>query len=471
MKSLNIFFLALIFACNFVSAQDTLYIFRAGEVIEKHVVTQIDSITFHTIDTLLNYPTKLITPTSSDIIDNSIRLKWEVTETTYSRIDVCLNNTSVLKSISLTASDNIAGEKIVTGLKPTTMYYLKIFEGDTFKGEKVVSTIAAQKYTGDVVDLRGYSDASSLNLLTQTFIDSLSAEHQSGFNLLLSGGAKYIISSIAIPVKMNIVTGMSFKGKATMAINGNFTVPAATTVGSIRFENVFFDQGTITGKYKTDANYGATYVFNFNNSDGNVDSLKVENCVIKYKRGFIRMQTSAIIQYMSINNCEFDSIAGYGLINNANDASYIGDIEFKNSTVSHTDKLFTGGRALGINSITLDFITTCYAPASGNYFLDYANNAISGGITVRNSVFGIGSGSALVNGMRSSCGNISVSNCYKTSDLGWVLNSTSGLPNAPIPSVVDLESNSTQIFAAPTAYNFKVTDARLVNLVGDPRWW
>jgi hypothetical protein len=471
MKSLNIFFLALIFACNFVSAQDTLYIYRAGEVVEKHVVTQIDSITFHSIDSLLNYPTKLISPSSLDIIDNSIRLKWDVTGITYSRIDVCLNNSSVLKSVSLTADDNIKGQKIISGLLPSTTYYLKIFENDTFKGEKVVSTIAAQKFKGDVVDLRNYSETASLNLLSQTFIDSLCAEHQSGFNLLLAGGVKYVISTIALPVNMNILTGMSFKGKATMAINGNFTVPAATTVGSIRFENVFFDQGTISGKYKTDTNYGATYVFNFNNSDGNVDSLKIENCTIKYKRGFIRLQTSAIIQFLSINNCTFDSIAGYGLVNNANDASYIGVIEFKNSTVSHTDKMFTCGRALGINSITLDFVTTCYAPSSASYFLDYANNAIPGGIIIRNSIFGIGSGSALVNGMRSSCGNISVSNCFKASDMGWVLNSTSGLPNAPITGVIDLGLTTAQIFAAPVANKFKVTDSRLVNLVGDPRWW
>jgi len=471
MKSLNTLILALILACPLAVAQDSLYIYRAGSVVDKFDISQIDSITFHAVDTLINYPTDLITPTSSDILDNSIRLKWTLSETSYTRIDVCLNNTTVEKSISLSTEDNLAGLKIITGLKAATTYYLKIYEGDVFKGEKVVKTAAAQTFVGDVVDLRDYSDAASLNLLTQTFIDSISAEHPSGLNLILSGGAKYIISTVAIPVNMNIVTGLSFRGKATLAINGSFAVPAATTVGTIRFEKVFFDQGTISGKLKTDSYYGGTYTFNFNNSDGNLDSLKIENCDIKYKRGFVRMQTSAIIQYLSINNCAFDSISGYGLINNGNDASYIGDIVFTNSTVSHTDKFFTCAKALGINSLTMNYVTSCYSPASGNYFLDYKTNVIPGGISISNSIFGPGYGSALVNGIRSSCENVSVTNCFKTSDLGWTLNTTTGLANAPITELTDLSLTTDQTFENAADYNFKVTDTRLVNIAGDPRWW
>jgi hypothetical protein len=471
MKSLKAFFLTLVLAGNLAMAQDSLYIYKSGAVIQKFDVSQIDSITFYAVDTLINYPTNLITPTGSDIIDNSIRLKWTVTSTTYTRIDVCLNGATIVKSVSLSTGDNTVGQKIITGLQPLTTYYLKIYEGDTFKGEKVVKTTASQNFTGDVVDLRDYSDEASLNLITQTFIDSLCAEHQSGFNLILSGGTKYIISTITLPVSMNIVTGLSFRGKAIIAVNSNISIPAATNVGTIRFEKVFFDQGTITGKLKTDSNYGGTYAFNINNANSNLDSLKIENCDIKYKRGFFRMQTAANIKYISINNCTFDSIGGYGLINNANDASYIGDIVFKNSTVSHTDKFFTCAKALGINSITMDYLTTCYSPASGNYFLDYNTNTIPGGITISNSLFGTGSTSALVNGIRSSCTNINVTNCYKTSDLSWTLNSTSGLPNAPISNLVDLGLTTAQTFTSPATYNFKVTDTRLVNIAGDPRWW
>jgi hypothetical protein len=463
MKTLNALFLAMILACNIAMAQDTLYIYKSGMPVEKIETSIIDSMTFHAVDTELNYPTDLVTPTNGDIIDNSIRLKWTVSSTVYSRIDVCIYNTVVTKTVNLTSDDNAAGMKVIDGLKPSTTYYLKIYEGDIFKGKKIVKTAKAQTYVGDIVDLRDYSDAQSLNLLSQTFIDSLCAAHQSGFNLILKGGTKYVIGTILLPVNMNIVTGLSFGGKAILAINSSFSAPASTTVRKIRFEKIFFDQGTIAGKFKTDANYGATYVLNFNQSGGNVDSLIIENCDIKYKRGVVRLQTSASIKFLSVNNCLIDSIAGFGVINNANAAAYIGDIVFKNSTILHADKIFTCGQTLGINSITADHLTCCYSPASGNYFFDYNTNTVPGGITISNSLLGMGSAGSTVNGYRTAASaNITVTNCYKTSDLTW---------NNALTGVTDLGLTTTQTFVSPTTSNYKVTNSNLLNLIGDPRWW
>lgn len=424
--------------------------------------------------TTLDYPTKLITPTSSDIIDNSVRLSWNVTSTSYSRIDVCINKDSAaVASINLTDADNIAGVKIVTGLNPATTYYLKIYDGDTYLGKKIVKTAAAQVFVGDVVDLREYSDDQSKTLITQTFMDSLALVYPNGFNMILSGGTIYTIPTVMISVNVNIVTGLSFRGKAIMAINGNFAVTGSKTVGSIRFKNVFFDQGNIVNKFKTDANYGGTYLFNFNQSGGNVDTLRVENCDVKYKRGFIRQQTTTTINYISVNNCTFDSIGGYGLINNGNDASYIKDIVFTNSTVSHADKLFVCGKLAGINSITVDHLTSCYSPLAGQYFLDYNTNTIPGGVVISNSVFGIGNGTApaLVNGIRSAATSVSVTNCFRASDLGWAVNATTLVANYPIDDFVDLGVNTIPMYTDPNNYNFKVTNSKLVNKVGDPRWW
>jgi hypothetical protein len=426
--------------------------------------------------TTTDYPTLLIDPTTAtDIIDNSVIIKWTVSSPVYTRIDMCVKKDSVYESVNLTTADNSAGTKIVTGLKPATTYYAKIYQGNAYMGKKTFKTANAQIFIGDVVDLRGYSDSQAATLLHQTFIDTLAINHPNGLNLILSGGTSYTIGTVSIPVSMNIVTGLSFKGKAIMAINGNFTVPAVTAgkVGSIRFEKVFFTEGNIAGKTRKDGNYGATYLFNFNQSGGNLDSLKLENCDVKYKRAFVRLQTTANINYLSINNCLFDSIADYGIINNGNDASYIGDIVFKNSTVLHANKLFTCGKAKGINSITIDHVTSCYSPAAGAYFLDYNTNLVPGGITITNSLFGIGGGTApaLVNGMRSSCSNINISNCFRATDLGWVKTADGSAAVAPINDFVDFGLTTTQIFTDPTNSNYKVTDTKLKNKIGDPRWW
>ncbi len=421
--------------------------------------------------TTLDFPTLLLAPASTDIIDNSVWLKWTKTDMVYTRIDVMQGGKNeFFKSVPLTAQDNEAGGKIITGLSPETTYYFKIYVNDEYKGKKMAKTAKSQVFEGDVVDLRDYSPEASLSLISQAFIDSLAVAHPAGMNLILAGGTVYNTTTILIPVKMNIVTGLSFKGKAIIAMDNNFAVPASVTVDQVRFEKIFFTEGP--NKPKTSSNYGGTYLFNFNQANGNLKNLVLENCDVKYKRGGIRMQTTATIDKISINNCLFDSIAGYGIINNGNDASYIGDITVKNTSILHAEKVFVGGKALGINSLTVENVTICYSPtvSTTNYFFDYNGNAIPGGLTVKNSLFGK-PGMATVHGMRSACTNISIINNYKTSDLQWTLNATTQLPNAPIDDLTDLGKTTDEVFEAPASSNYKVSLPVLKGKIGDPRWW
>ena len=416
----------------------------------------------------LDYPTQLISPTSSDVVDNSIRVNWTVTSTSYTRIDV-LQGTTLVTSVNLTTADNTAGQKIISGLTPGTTYIVKIYNGTSYMGKKTFTTAAAQVFTGDVVDLRGFTDAKALNLLTQAFVDSLSTAHPTGFNLILSGGTTYgINSAISIGVSMNIVTGLSFKGKSVMAIDGNFVVPAKT-VDAIRFEKIFFTEGLT--KLRTTSNYGGTYLFNFNVSGAVLNKLTLENCDIKYKRGVIRLQTTATISAITLNKCLVDSVNDYGVINNGNAASYIGDIVVTNSSFSHCAKLFVGGATKGINSLDMEFCTTYFTPtATGNYLFDYNTNTVPGGIIIKSSLFGAGA-AATSNGMRSSCTNINITNCYKASDLTWTLNTALTAPNAPINDFINMTKTTAQIFTDPIHGNLQVTDPLLDNKVGDPRWW
>jgi len=434
--------------------------------------------------TTLDYPTKLVTPTSSDIIDNSVRLFWSQSNAVYTRIDVAVKRDSLVESVNLTSADNLAGVKIIKGLKPSTTYYLKIYQGDAYMGKKVVTTVAAQIFDGDVVDLRTYSDDKSKTLLSQAFMDSISAVHTSGFNLILSGGTSYTIGTILVSTNINVVTGLSFNGKAIMAVNGGFGVAASKTLDKVRFEKVFFTEGNAAGKLRTDANYGGSYLFNFNQSAGNVTKLVLEGCDVKYKRGVIRMQAASTISNILINNCLCDSIGGYGVINNANDASKIGDIVVSNSTFAHADKLFTGGKLLGINSINISNITTYCSPIASGYFLDYSSNAVPGGVSITNSLFGPGFAAATsstpytigsaVNGYRFSttaAPSVSISGCYKTSDLTWAVNATTLVVTAPITDFIDLGATSASIFGDVTKSNYTVKDSRLAKKIGDPRWW
>ena len=451
---------------------DTKYQIRVRSVGSK-LVSSSDTIrSGYTIThvSTLDYPTLLVAPTSADIIDQSVKLKWTSSSLVYTRIDVLTDINTVYKSVDLTNADNAAGEKIVSGLQPNTSYIFKIFSADGYKGKKTAKTAAAQVFEGDVVDLRLFSDEKALSILTQTFVDSLATAHPNGFNLVLSGGATYTLPGIILPVSMNVVTGLSFKGKAVIAVNGNFNVKASTTLASLKFDKIFFTQGNVAGKLKTDANFGGTYLVNMNLADGNIGNLAFSNCDIKYKRGVVRMQASANIAAVTITNCVFDSIGGYGIVNNANDLSSIGDISVKNSSILHSSALFVCGKAKGINSLTLENTTLCFSPNLNSYMFDYTGNAIPGGLTIKNSLFGVGNG-ATVNGIRSNCSNITITNCYKTSDLQWTMKTDLSGPNAPITDFADLGKTTAQIFSNTSQSNYKVTDAALVNKVGDPRWW
>ena len=49
MQTIGTILLVLFFSCNITFAQDTLYIYRAGVVVTKRAVSEIDSITFYKI--------------------------------------------------------------------------------------------------------------------------------------------------------------------------------------------------------------------------------------------------------------------------------------------------------------------------------------------------------------------------------------------------------------------------------------
>jgi len=192
------------------------------------------------------------------------------------------------------------------------------------------------------------------------------------------------------------------------------------------------------------------------------------------------MQTTATVGLVKVNNCLFDSIGGYGIVNNANANSRIENIVLSNSTIAHADKLLVCGQAKSVNSIAISNITTYFAPMTAGYFLDYNTNDVPGGVTIMNSVFGPGfTGSlvtpvamASVNGTRFAATTTpTFINCYKTSDLTWTMKADLITPNAPITALVDLALPSTTVFAGAATSNFKVTDSRLVKLIGDPRWW
>lgn len=420
--------------------------------------------------TTSDYPTRLQIPSVEDVIDTQARISW--TDVAYNTLKVYHADT-LFTTITIDPSDNDAKKKIITKLLPNKSYvvkaYIDIDGKEDYQGKRSFKTAAAQIFDGDVVDLRDLSDEESLNYITKAYVDELAVLYPQGVTVVLKGGATYNIKeAIFLSSDIKFVTGLSLNGYASMAIDANFAAAPSSTVNNIKFEKIFFTEGST--KKRTDSEFGGTYLFNFNQADGNVDKLTIQDCIIKYKRGVIRQQTTCTINTLTINNCVIDSIGGYGVINNSNDNSYIKDIKVTNSTISHAQKLFVGAKKLGINSLYVENVTTCYTPAASSYLFDYNGNSIPGGVTIKSCVFGMGWNGA-VHGIRSKTSSLTVDKSYCTSDLSWVVAVGATVPTAPIDDLINLNLTTTELFKNPDQIDFTVTDERIRSKVGDPRWW
>lgn len=427
--------------------------------------------------------TDLTSPKSSDELDTQIKVNWN-SDCDYDSLVVYKEKkylaSAHIGSYPITATDFKNGYKIFKNLDTNTLYYVIAYKNGAYVGENKYTTCAPQIFSGYICDLRNLDDEDSYTALNQTLADSIyNLATIAGYEkvtFILSGGTHYQLSGFLFNMSTTIVTGLSFSGTATLDVSGNFDVAADATIGTICLKNINLSDHT--SKPKSASNFGGTYVFNLSNSGVSIDSLNLESCNIQYKRGLIRMKSQQTIKNVVVNDCIIDSIGNYGLVNNANDKARIEDITVTNSTISNCEKMFTCGKALGINSISIANCTFCYAPdKSGNYILDYSGNSLTA-ITIKNSIFGPGktlSGDIVsVNGFRCNSGyQMTADKSYCTSDLSWT-NTEVTINGSAVSGPLDLEtlsSPASSVFTDPDNGDFTVNDATLKEQsIGDPRW-
>lgn len=423
----------------------------------------------------VDFPTQLKSPSSSDMIDKSIRVSWNTTSIVYTRIDIMLGRDSVVKTVALSASDNEKGEKVVSGLKPGTTYLAMIYAGNEYKGKKSFKTLAAQVFEGDVIDLRDSLDSASPDSsFTKAYKLVTPENYPNGVTIILAGGQKYIMETPMVTTSVHIVTGLSLQGYAIMQVSGNFDAPAAVDgapVANLTLEKIIFTDHP--SKPRSSSNFGGTYVFNFSAAGGKLGEILIKDCDVRYKRGFFRIKAATTIDKVTIDNCIMDSIGGYGILNLDNGGAMMTDMIITNSTFSHFDGYLCRDAAktnVSPNSLYVENVTTCYAPASTRYLFELTGQAFPGGITIKDNVFGTAlDGVSSVNGIKTDCTNLTIENNFKTSDLIWAVKVGETAPTYPIEST-EL-GTITDVFKDPAALDFHVTDSKLVHKAGDPRWW
>ncbi|MGQ1889178.1 DUF5123 domain-containing protein [Thermophagus sp. OGC60D27] len=439
---------------------DTKYFLRIKAVGESLESEYFVHETIYTSD----FPTKL--DPVNKVIDNKALVSW--TEVSYDSLVVSRNDTIVTRVV-LTEPQKDQKEVVIDGLTEETDYIVKAYYQGNYMGKQAFSTVASPVYEGDVVDLREYDDESAYSLLTQDFFDQMASEYPEGVTIILNGGTEYELTGARLSSSITLTGGLSLEGNAIIRVNGNFDFPSdgADNISKFSFSNITFTDHP--AKYR---DFGSTYVFNFGKS-GHVDSLLFNNCEIRYKRGVIRVKTAATIGTLIMNNCLVDSIGGYGVINLDNGNAGADNIILTNSTFTHVEGYIVRASKTNLQplSLTVENVTTCFAPNGGKYFFDLDKKTFEDGITIKNCLLGKAWGDEVtVRGLRSNASLISLSQNYKTSDLVWETNEETFTELYPIEAS-DLGGDIYSVFADPDNNDYTLINNTVKNRAGDPRWW
>lgn len=393
-------------------------------------------------------------PGIDDITFNSVRARWATKGASVTSLKIIKNaDSSLVATVTLSANDITNEFRVIDGLTADTRYTIYLYSDKDERGYVAFSTKAP--FSGTVIDLTGITGRPGVLADTLPVIPS-------GSTILLKRGETYNISS-ATPLNKTLIfmsgPDLSNTTQANIYFTNNFTFAANSTIDSIEFNDLHLFSD----------NYTSRYVFNNTNS-ANIGKLKFMNSRMEIFRGMVRLQSGTLnMNNFIIDNCIVDSISNYFVLTIGTTTSKVNDISMTNSTFYKVEGVIASVQTS--NSVLISDCTFNEAPLgnSKNYYVDYNANVIANGITIKNSLFGIGkisAGATTVKDLRLGSGTlVTVSNNYKTDDHKTVTGND-------IPAITPSIRTSVQLWQDPYNGNFKIADLSFPgrNSTGAPRW-
>jgi hypothetical protein len=411
-----------------------------------------------------------------DIIDNKVILRWK-TNPSLTKIVITRKAGGPSVVIPLTATDLTAQQKLVSNLTPSTAYTAEIFQDSKSKGTKDFTTKAAI-VGASIIDLRSKTGRPSILTDTLPVIPN-------GSTVILNRTQTYTLAtSVTLSKSVTIVSGLDFGNtQAIIKSTSSFNLAAGSVIDSIVFQDVQIRGGNVKAGAPS-LSFDTHYLLNAASANpATVTKIRLENCVIKMLRGVVRGQgggTGTKFGTYIVNNCVIDSLKDFGIAAVAG-ASAFADIKITNTTVYRAVRFIVhalpGNSSVLIQNCTFNELVAgppAPGPAAVNYFMDFSTTAGSGGVTIKNTVFGAVwdiKGGTNIYGYRAKSGTtpFTVDNTFNTSDF---VNNLTGTNINPIPGLVPYSGSSTTLFTDPTNGNFKIKDANFPGkgTIGDPRW-
>lgn len=468
----------------------------------KNTVSGLESKDFTLTTTSLDYPTSLLTPSSSDIIDTQTRIKWSGTPG-YDKLMVYKeSNDSLVAEVELSADDLDAGEYIVRGLSPRTSYRVEAFAADNYLGKKRFSTVAAENYSGVVFDLRSLdADESKGYITTDQLAADVAANPGEDITYVLQGGVTYAIKGgTTLPGtegKIKFVTGLTLAGNAVFRSGGGIGLTSGQNVGEAVFEKINFVSDKALDGYEvptnTDKGWGGRQVFNINGVSATLGKLTFKSCTVTGYRAMVRAQQDKDnINRIVVTDCQINGVGDQGVFTTTNKNCDWQSIEMKNCTVTNIVMLCDLRQTTGTLNFTIEDCTFCYAPIETTANANTPMFRLGDGnvnLTVKNTLFGPSmateesAGGKLKTYTAGVAGSIFLSGTPNTLDVqdSWKTNFewTNRTPDAETPTINPLEGlgetglSETQLWSNPAAGVFTVigsTSGVDLKKLGDDRW-
>ncbi|MES2240151.1 MAG: DUF5123 domain-containing protein [Bacteroidota bacterium] len=412
------------------------------------------------------FPTILNIPAVYDVTDIAARVTWSPLGAAVTSMKVFAGDDLKLKTplftaTAVTSAEQLAGVSVVYGLSPSTKYQIAIYSGTTLRGWVDYTTkVADINPTGPgVIDIRANT--------SPTAIETTLATAPEGAIILVKRGMTYDMPTFAINKSVTIRAAYGFgEKKARLLKDGNMNIASGVNIDYIRFIDL-----EIRGK-----KYDANYVFNPTSVNTNINELLFDNCKIGTLRGMLRLRNTTSITTYEIKNSVVDSIGGYGLLTcdqapGTPQTANVKNIKLTNSTFNKVTWLVVSknnSQSIAIEGCTFANVTNYFSYSGGT-----ANNNVTNGISIKNSIFGhswdetkiattfttTGVSSGLVNT------SFDVGNCYTTSDITW---------NKEVPNLTPKTYSKGQadLWVDPqnNDLNFKDKSFTGRTTAGDPRW-
>lgn len=418
------------------------------------------------------FPTIMITPTASDVIDVAARVRWATGSTVISKVKVFaktdLKLANPLASYDVTDAEQKAGVKIINKLLPLTTYQLAIYSADgAIRGWDNFTTIqrAVDTTQPNVIDLSDSDDPTALNTALANVVE--------GGIIVLKKGATYVMPTNSFTKSVTITSAYGFGDQKTIiTTSGGGNIGAGANIAYLRFSNIEF----------IGADIAASYIFNPNiSTTTTVGELSFDNCVISNMRGVLRIRAKVFITNYIIKNSIVHQIGTYGVLTTDTDGdaqAAIDNILLQSSTFSKIN-IFLVSRQNSKSVVIEDCTLSEIATNQGSLFqwrgAAGVRSNVTGGIRISNCIFGHAwdqTGTNVLTVRGKSAGleatSFTVLNTYTTSDFGYVVGTE--IPGLPSNAYT---KKATDLWVSPYSglnFNFKDNTFSGRRDSGDPRW-